>query len=85
MKMRGPLALRSPDTGCGYARLFAALFYRDTAAPRSPTWLLEVENGSAAAKADLVERGFVDGAAAHRRLQRLVAMGVLLSGGRAPL
>ena len=64
-------------------RLFAALFYRDEAAPRSPMWLLEVENGSAAAKADLVERGFVDGAAAHRRLQRLAGMGLLLSGGRA--
>ena len=64
-------------------RLFAALFYGATAAPRSPTWLLEVENGSAAAKVDLVERGFVDGAAAHRRLQRLAGMGLLLSGGRA--
>ena len=64
-------------------RLFAALFYRDEAAPRSPTWLLEVESGSAAAKADLAARGFVDGAAAHRRLQRLAAMGLLLSGGRA--
>ena len=64
-------------------RLFAALFYSDAAAPRSPTWLLEVENGSEAAQADLVTRGFVDGAAAHRRLQRLAAMGLLLSGGRA--
>ncbi len=66
-------------------RLFAALFYSDAAAPRSPTWLLEVENGSEAAKADLAARGFVDGAAAHRRLQRLAAMGLLLSGDRAHL
>ena len=64
-------------------RLFAALFYGDAAAPRSPTWLLEVENGSEAAQADLMTRGFVDGAAAHRRLQRLAAMGLLLSGGHA--
>ena len=64
-------------------RLFAALFYGDEAAPRSPTWLLEVESGSEAAKTDLAARGFVDGAAAHRRLQRLAAMGLLLSGGRA--
>ena len=64
-------------------RLFAALFYSDEAAPRSPLWLLEVENGSAAAKADLAARGFIDGAAAHRRLLRLAAMGLLLSGGRA--
>ena len=64
-------------------RLFAALFYRDEAAPRSPRWLLEVEDGSEAAKADLAARGFVDGAAAHRRLLRLAGMGLLLSGGRA--
>ena len=64
-------------------RLFAALFYSDEAAPRSPLWLLEVEDGSAAAKADLAARGFIDGAAAHRRLLRLAAMGLLLSGGRA--
>ena len=64
-------------------RLFAALFYSDAAVPRAPTWLLEVENGSAAAQADLAARGFVDGAAAHRRLQRLAAMGLLLSGSGA--
>lgn len=64
-------------------RLFAALFYSEAAAPRAPTWLLEVESGNAAAKADLAARGFADGAAAQRRLQRLAAMGLLLSGGRA--
>lgn len=64
-------------------RLFAALFYSDVAAPRSPLWLLEVESGSDAAQADLAARGFVDGAAAHRRLQRLAAMGLLLSGDHA--
>ena len=64
-------------------RLFAALFYSDATAPRSPAWLLEVENGSETAQADLVARGFVDGAAAHRRLQRLAAMGLLLSGSGA--
>ena len=64
-------------------RLFAALFYSDATAPRAPTWLLEVESGSEAAQADLAVRGFVDGAAAHRRLQRLAGMGLLLSGGRA--
>ena len=64
-------------------RLFAALFYSDATAPRAPTWLLEVESGSEVAQADLAARGFVDGAAAHRRLQRLAAMDLLLSGGRA--
>ena len=64
-------------------RLFAALFYSDAAAPRSPVWLLEVESGSEVAQADLVERGFADGAAAHRRLQQLAAMGLLLSGNGA--
>lgn len=63
-------------------RLFAALFYSDAPAP-PPTWLLEIESGSEAACADLAERGFVDGEAAHRRLQRLAGMGLLLSGGRS--
>lgn len=64
-------------------RLFAALFYSDAPAPPPPTWLLEIESGSEAACADLAERGFVDGEAAHRRLQRLAGMGLLLSGGRS--
>ena len=64
-------------------RLFAALFYSDAPAPPPPTWLLEIESGSEAACADLAERGFVDGEAAHRRLQRLAGMELLLSGGRA--
>lgn len=63
-------------------RLFAALFYSDAPSP-PPTWLLEIESGSEAACADLAERGFVDGEAAHRRLQRLAGMGLLLSGGRS--
>ena len=64
-------------------RLFAALFYSDAPAPPPPTWLLEIESGSEAACADLAERGFVDGEAGHRRLQRLAGMGLLLSGGRS--
>lgn len=40
------------------------------------------ELGSRAALAELEERGFADGAAAHRLLHRLETMGVQLSGGR---
>ena len=51
----------------GVRAIFEALFYGEGESVEGPEWLLEAEPGSEAAVAELVGRGFVDGAAVHPR------------------